>query len=187
MPKNHLAVLVPLTKQEMWQATHGKDGRQQARVSVWSTVTRFLQPYLGKEFSMFSPAVCPWGHPLGAPFGVMLGAPETGLLLHFYSLARKAQSDAVLHHYEQIGNEGEQVAEFSPAKGLTFIVKAVDMSQVAQMPAFQWCERFMRGELTADTGLYYYGLGNTHVEEDVEKRILSSVNEFALCAVELDR
>ena len=185
MPKNYLAVLVPLTEQEQRQATHHGEGRNQARMSVWNTVTRFLQPYLGKEFSVFMPAACPWGHPLPAPFGVALGAPETGMMLHFYALARKAQSATVCRYYAKMEGEGDPVAEFSPFEGLTVTVKAVNMADLGETPAIRWYTRFMDGKLSAEACLYYYGIGNTHVDEDVEKRILSHVNEYALCAVEL--
>lgn len=187
MPKNYLAVLVPLTDQEQRQAASRGEGRNQARMSVWNTVTKLLRPYLGQEFSTFMPAVCPWGHPLMAPFGVALGAPETGLLLHFYALARKEQSDTVDRYYAMIEGEGKPVAEFSPCDGLTVTVMAVNMADLSQTPAIKWYTQFMKGKLSAEACLYYYGFGSTHVERDLEKHILSHVEEYALCAVELDR
>ena len=185
MPKNYLAVLVPLTAQEQWQAAHHGDYRKQARMSVWNTVTRFLCPYLGKEFSTFMPALNPWGQPLHMSFSVGLGAPEAGLLLHLYTLARKAQADTVARYYAQIEGEVDTVSEFTPFEGLTVTIKAVNMADLDKTPAIAWYTRFMDGKLSAEACLYYYGVGSTHVDEDVEKRILSHVNEYALCAVEL--
>lgn len=187
MPNNYLAVLVPLTEQEQRQAAARGDGRNQARMSVWSTVSRFLQPYLGKEFTSFMPAGNPWGHPLRMPFGVALGAAETGLLLHFYALARKEQAETVDRYYDMIEGEGEQVGEFSPFEGLTVTIKAANLADLSQTPAIAWFTRFMAGKLSAQACLYYYGFGSTHVEKGVEKHIFSHVEEYALCAVELHR
>lgn len=81
---------------------------------------------------------------------------------------------------------GETVFTKQLNEHLEMAVLAVDMSDPELCREMEFANRFFQGDITAACGLYYMDLNQCYVEEDVEKTILSRLDEYAICVAELE-
>ena len=163
-----------------------KSSQYQLRAMLWSCAAERMKALLGKTCSMFAPAVTPpWG---GAPlpFGIALGAVEPHEFLARYFSARKAQEDEIHARVRRVEAMGDPIFTKQLTERIEVAVVAVDMSDPALQSEMEFAKRFFQGDITASCGPYYLGLNQCHVEEDMEKMILSRLGEYAVCVAELE-
>lgn len=183
--KRYFTIVMPLNDKA--QAMIRRESSQyQLRTMLWSYAAERMKTMLGKTCSMFSPAVKPVWCNVPLPFGVALGAVEPHEFLACYFSAQKTQGDEIHAKVQRIEAMGETVFTKQLNEHLEMAVLAVDMSDPELCREMEFANRFFQGDITAACGLYYMDLNQCYVEEDVEKTILSRLDEYAICVAELE-
>lgn len=183
--KRYFTIVMPLSGAA--QTMIGlKSGQYQLRAMLWSCAAERMKPLLGKTCSMFTPAVAPayCGSPV--PFGVALGAVEPHEFLVRYFTARQVQENELQAMARRIEAMGKTVFSKELSEQVEMALVAMDMSDPAFQSEMEYANRFFQGDITAASGLYYLAPDQCHVEEDVEKSILSHLDEYAVCVAELE-
>lgn len=183
--KRYFTMVLPLndTAKAMVQQ---KSSQYQLRAMLWSYAAEKMKALLGKTCSMFAPAVKPTWCSTPFPFGVALGAVEPHEFLACYFSAQKAQEDELHARVRRIETMGDLIFKKQLTEQVEVAVVAVDMNDPAFQREMEFANRFFRGDITASCGFYYLGLDQCHVEEDMEKTILSRLDEYAVCVAELE-
>lgn len=183
--KRYFTIVMPLS--DTAQAMIGlKSGQYQLRATLWSCAAERMKPLLGKTCSMFAPAVAPAYCNSPVPFGVALGAVEPHEFLMRYFAAQQAQESELQARVQRIRDMGRTVFSKQFSEEVEVALVAMDMSDPAFQREMEYTNRFFQGDITAACGLYYLGPDRCHVEEDVEKSILSHLDEYAVCVAELE-
>ncbi len=163
-----------------------KSSQYQLRAMLWSHAAQRMKALLGKTCSMFAPAVEPAYCNGPVPFGVALGAVEPHEFLMRYFAAQQAQENEIKGRVQRIRSMGQTVFSKQISKEVEVALVAMDMSDPALQGEMEFAGRFFRGDITAACGLYFLGPDRCHVEVDVEKSILSHLDEYAVCVAELE-
>lgn len=183
--KKYFTIVLPLNNTA--QAMIGlKSGQYQLRAMLWSYAAERMKALLGKTCSMFSPAIKPVGSGMPVPFGVALGAVEPHEFLVRYFSAQKTQGDEIHARVRRIEAMGDPIFTKQLTEKVEMAVVAVDMSDPAFQCEMEFANRFFRGDITAACGLYLLGADQCRIEEDMEKKILSRLDEYAVCVAELE-
>ena len=183
--KRYFTIVLPLndTAQAMIRP---ESSRYQLRAMHWSCAAEQMKALLGKTCSMFAPTMKPAWCDIPLPFGVALGAVEPHEFLMRYFYAQKAQEDEIHARVKRIEAMGKTVFTKQLNDHVEMVVMSVNMGDPDLCREMEFANRFFRGDITAACGLYYMGLNQCHVEEDMEKAILSSLDEYAVCVAELE-
>lgn len=183
--KRYFTIVMPLS--DTAQAMIGlKSGQYQLRATLWSCAAERMKPLLGKTCSIFVPAVKPAYCSSPVPFGVALGAVEPHEFLMRYFAAQQAQESELQAIVQRIKSMGRTVFSKQLSEQVEMALVAMDMSDPAFQSEMEYANRFFQGDITAASGLYYLAPDQCHVEEDVEKSILSHLDEYAVCVAELE-
>lgn len=183
--KKYFTIVMPLN--DAAQAMIGlKSGQYQLRATLWSCAAERMKALLGKTCSMFTPAVEPVYCSSPVPFGVALGAVEPHEFLMRYFVAQQAQESELQARVRRIRDMGTTVFSKEFSEQVEVALVAMDMSDPAFQREMEHANRFFQGDITAAEGLYYLGLDQCNVSEDVEKSILSHLDEYAVCVAELE-
>lgn len=183
--KRYFTIVLPLNDTAQAMVCQ-ESSRYQLRAMLWSCAAEQMKALLGKNCSMYSPAVKPAWCDVPLPFGVALGAVEPHEFLACYLSAQKTQEDEVHARVQRIEAMGETVFTKKLNDHVEMAVMAVDMKNPDLCREMEFADRFFRGDITAACGLYYMGLNQCHVEESMEKHILSRMNKYAVCVAELE-
>lgn len=183
--KRYLTIVMPLdgAAQDMIGL---KSSQYQLRAMLWSHAAQRMKALLGKTCSMFAPAVEPAYCNAPVPFGVALGAVEPHEFLMRYFAAQQAQENEIKGRMQRIKSMGRTVFSKQISEEVEVAFVAMDMSDPALQSEMEFAGRFFQGDITAACGLYFLGPNRCHVEADVEKSILTHLNEYAVCVAKLE-
>lgn len=182
--KTYFTVVVPLDESQR-QMARDSSASEALRCAVWSLAAEQLKKLLGKTCSQFSPAMSPYGTPMFLPYGVALGATESMPFLLCYMSAREQQENEIKARVEQIRGIGKVLYDEKLNDGHTISVTAYRSNDPELQKQMELARRFFSNDITAATGLYYLGGNTTFINEQQEQHILSNLNDYALCVVEL--
>ena len=183
--KKYLTIVMPLN--DAAQAMIGlKSGQYQLRATLWSCAAERMKALLGKTCSMFTPAIKPIGCGVPLPFGVALGAVEPHEFLVRYFSARESQANDIHARVQKIQGMSDTVFTKQLTDRVEMAVLAVDMSDPAFQREMEYAKRFFQGDITAAGGLYLLGADQCRIEDDLEKMILSHLDEYAICVAQLE-
>ncbi len=176
MRVNQLVMVVPVPGPGMDDAA--------VRTEVWQQVSAFLLQYLGKRYVRFEPATLAWNQKVEQPFGVILGRSDPALFLYLYAMGKKFQDEAIQFHLDGFlkNMEVDQTLEHGRVLFCSMSVKG-DSENLK--PHLMWHLSMMKGELLPDCALYYLREKQAHATEDLDEKVLSHLDRYALCAVSL--
>lgn len=183
--KRYFTIVLPLNDKAQAMLRQ-ESSRYQLRSMLWSIAAERMKALLGKTCSMFAPAVTPAWCSAPVPFGVALGAVEPHEFLMCYFSAQKTQEDEIHARVRRIEAMGKTVFTKQLNDHVEMVVMSMNMEDPELRREMEFANRFFRGDITAACGLYYVGLDQCHIEEDVEKTILSHLDKYAVCVAELE-
>lgn len=177
MRVSHLAVVFP---------TKGlPQNTEQARVMVWTEVSRLLRRDLGTLYDSFYPSPRSWEVDIRTPFGVVLGRDDPSGFLRLYSEARAKQRFAIEYHVG--GTIAENGFDKLQKVGDTLICPVtLDGTNKNLESHIFWQAALANGAILPDCGVYYAERKRSSVEPGFEKVIESNPADYALCVVTLE-
>ncbi len=104
----------------------------------------------------------------------------------FVDLGSADDGDNPFTRVQRIAGMGETVSTKHLADHVEMAVVAVNMSDPAIQRELEYADRFSQGDITAASGLYLLGANQCHIDEEMEKMILSHLDEYAVCVAELE-
>ena len=118
------------------------------------------------------------------PFGVILGRSDPALFLYLYAMGKKFQDEAIQFHLDGFlkNMEVDQTLEHGRVLFCSMSVKG-DGENLK--PHLMWHLSMMKGELLPDCALYYLREKQAHATDDLDEKVLSHLDRYALCAVSL--
>ena len=156
-----------------------------ARQVVWTRITQFLQPDLGKLYSSFYPATNAWGIELNVRFGVLLGRETPEEFIRVLIAATKAQDAAIHFHIGGLLNhvDLEQVHQIDSAIVCPVTLDGTDKELEAHSV---WHAAMAAGVFLPDCGIYYMDRKTAVADLELRREIVRSIESHAVCVVRLE-
>lgn len=173
---NPMAIIVP--------ANLADSNENELRVTVWETVTELLLPKLGKQFNRFEPATFAWKQQLNQSYGVVFGKKDPALFLYYYMAAKAMQQQMIERHMAAFMQNLEPLGK-SENNGISVYAMGVKGDGAELGAHLNWHMSMITGELQPDCGLYFAAEKEAFANDELEGKVLSHIERYALCVVNL--
>lgn len=157
------------------------------REKIWAQTVGLLQPILGKYCGRFEPEPLPWSRAEVPDYGVILGRRHPAHLLRLYQQAREEQERAVRYHLREILENCRFNDSAGEGKVAGVGLEPKPGKEDAVTMHVLWNVEMMLGEVFPDAGIYYYPTRQAVLSEELNKRIIEHVEDYALSQVRLYR